>query len=497
MNLTVFDILRQRRDTAWREAHLADATRTVAFSALEGLVRKRAVGFQRAGLKAGDRVLVAQPNSVDWVLSALAIMRIGGIAAPINPDSTVREIEVYKSVVKPAAILAKDGAGAETLRWQEPDDDPGDGALPRLPAADDPALILFTSGTTGHPKAALQPHRTLVYSGEGIASWLQLDSSDRLLLCMPLFHANGIYYSLMGGLSAGASIFIAPSFSVSRFWQTVRAAGATEVNLMGPMIAMLQRAPEQPDDRDNSLRLVYTAAVRQDVAEAFSRRFDVEIVEGYGLTETPFGCINPCGSPRVGSIGRPRQHPAGAFENKVCIADEQGRTLEPGQVGEIMIRNPATFTEYWGNPEATRAAFRDGWLRTGDIGYRDEDDYFFIVGRAKEIVRRKGVNIAPAEIELVLASNPDIQDAALIGLPSALGEELAIAVVTLAAGASREGAEIRAMTHLRSLVSREKVPDRIVVVDRMPKTATERIAKTKLKEWLQVDGTLNRDPERR
>ena len=162
-----------------------------------------------------------------------------------------------------------------------------------------------------------------------------------------------------------------------------------------------------------------------------------------------------------------------------------------------MIRNPATFTEYWGNPEATRAAFRDGWLRTGDIGYRDEDDYFFIVGRAKEIVRRKGVNIAPAEIELVLASNPDIQDAALIGLPSALGEELAIAVVTLAAGASREGAEIRAMTHLRSLVSREKVPDRIVVVDRMPKTATERIAKTKLKEWLQVDGTLNRDPERR
>jgi crotonobetaine/carnitine-CoA ligase len=285
---SIFDMLRQRRGTAWEEARLADDVRTVRFSDLEGLIRKRAVGLRSVGIKAGDRVLIAEPNSVDWITSMLAVMRLGGIVAPINPGSTQREIEIYEGIVKPVGILAKDCAGVGRLNWREPDTDPGEGALPRAPEAEDPALILFTSGTTGVPKAALQLHKTLVYSGEGITSWLRLDRNDRLLLCMPLFHANAIYYSLMGGLCAGASIFVTPSFSVSRFWQTVRSTGATEVNLMGPMIAMLLRAPEQENDRQNSLRLIYTAAVRTDVAEAFSRRFNVRIIEGYGLTETPY-----------------------------------------------------------------------------------------------------------------------------------------------------------------------------------------------------------------
>ena len=335
------------------------------------------------------------------------------------------------------------------------------------------------------PKAAVQRHGTLALSGEGFAHWLQLSPGDRLLLTMPMFHANAIYYSIMGGLCAGASMTILPRFSVTGFWDAVRRAGATEVNLMGPMVAMLLTAPERPDDRDNPLKVVYTAAVRPAVMAAFARRFDVEVVEGYGMTETPYGCITPRGSAKPGSIGRPRRHPTGAVTNDIRIVDDAGRELADGEVGEIVIRNNATFLEYWNNPDATSHAFRDGWLRTGDLGRRDGDGDFYIVGRAKEVVRRKGVNIAPAEIEGAMGEIADVDEAALVGVPSPLGEEQAIVVVTLAPGAPRDGAEGRIMARLATLISREKQPDAVVVTDRLPKTPTHRVERTRLREWLQ------------
>lgn len=488
---TVFDLLHRRENEPDGGAIIEDGDQRLGIDDLRSAVDRRAATLANEGVQRGDRVLVAQGNSVDWVVSALSVMRLGAIAVPINPNVTEREAAIYEGVVEPRLVLldavaaSADRFRAPGLMLTEPVDDGDLTGLPPPPRGDDRALILFTSGTTGVPKAAVQIHRTLTLSGEGFVQWLDLSASDRLLLTMPMFHANAIYYTLMGGLCAGASITILPRFSVSGFWESVRRAGATEVNLMGPMVAMLLTSPERPDDRDNPLKRVYTAAVKPNVMAAFARRFDVEIVEGYGMTETPYGCITPLGATKPGSIGRPRRHPADAVTNDIRIADESGRMLADGEVGEIVIRNNATFIEYWNNPDATAKAFRDGWLRTGDLGRRDADGDFYIVGRAKEVVRRKGVNIAPAEIESAMSEIAEVGEAALIGVASPLGEEQAIVVVTLAAGARREGAEDRILASLAKLVSREKQPDAVVVTDHLPKTPTHRTERQKLREWLQ------------
>ena len=254
---------------------------------------------------------------------------------------------------------------------------------------------------------------------------------------------------------------------------------------MGPMLSMILKQPQRAEERGHGLRSVYTAAAPKDVLAAFAARFQVDVIEGYGMTETSYGCINPRQAPRAGSIGKPRQHPTAAISNEIKIADNSGRTLPVGETGEIMIKNGATTLEYWNNPEATSAALRDGWLRTGDLGYCDADGYFFIVGRIKEMIRRKGVNIAPREIELELARLPGVEEAAVVGLPNPLGEEMVIAVVTLAPGAPAEDVERRIAAELAGVLSREKLPDEIVVAPELPKTPTQRVEKAKVREWLQ------------
>lgn len=487
---SVFELLKERTETLKGGPTVEDANRRLGLPELTAEVHRYAGRLQRAGVQAGDRILIARTNSVDWVISTLAVMRLGAIAALINPQATAREVGIYEGIIAPRGAIAEKGGEASRFGALLPlndaaDRDASEGDLPPLPKGSDRALILFTSGTTGFPKAAVQSHRMLIHSGQGFVHWMGLSPQDRLLIAMPLFHANGIYYSLMGGLFGGCDMVIAPRFSASGFWTTVREARATEVNLMGPLLSMILKQPQRPEERGHCLRTVYTAAAPREVLARFAKRFQVEVIEGYGMTETSYGCINPRNAPRAGSIGKPRQHPTGAIANEIKIADNAGRALPTGETGEIMIRNGATTLEYWNNPEATSAALCDGWLRTGDLGYCDADGYFFIVGRIKEMIRRKGVNIAPREIELELARLPGIEEAAVVGLPSPLGEEMVIAVVTLASDVPVDDIEHRIAAQLAHVLSREKLPDEIVVARELPKTPTQRVEKAKVREWLQ------------
>jgi crotonobetaine/carnitine-CoA ligase len=485
---TVFDLLRQLAGQSGGPT-IGDSDNLLTPAQLFARINDRAGRLRGAGVERGDRVLVACANSIEWIVSALAVMRLGAIAAPINPQATAREVRIYEGIIEPrGTIVDKEVDSGKFDRVLAvpygTTAEPSDAGLPKVPAGSDRALILFTSGTTGIPKAAVQSHRALVLSGEGFVHWLGLSSHDRVLIIMPLFHANAIYYSLMGGLCAAADIVISPRFSASGFWPTAVAANATQANLMGPMLSILLKQPDGPAERTHKLRTVYTAAAAEEVMNAARKRFGIEVIEGYGLTETAYGCINPKGAGKPGSIGKPRQHPKSAISNEIAVADGLGRFLGVGETGEIVIRNGAMMLEYWNNPEATTAAFRDGWFRTGDFGYRDQDGYFFIVGRLKEMIRRKGVNIAPREIELVMGQLPGVDEAAVVGLPSPIGEELVIAVVTLAPGNAEQGADRRILARLATLLSREKLPDEVVVAERLPKTPTHRVEKAKLREWL-------------
>ena len=220
---TVFDILHRLATTDRPAGAVEDGAQRLLLSHLGAAVDRRAAALLGKGLRPGDRALIAQGNSVDWIVSAFAVMRLRAIAVPINPGATPRESAVYEDVVEPRLALV-DADAAAPGRFRAPplapaaaslDADPA--ALPAPPGPDDRALILFTSGTTGMPKAAVQRHGTLALSGEGFAHWLQLSPGDRLLLTMPMFHANAIYYSIMGGLCAGASMTILPRFSVTGF----------------------------------------------------------------------------------------------------------------------------------------------------------------------------------------------------------------------------------------------------------------------------------------
>ncbi|HET6373358.1 MAG TPA: AMP-binding protein, partial [Candidatus Polarisedimenticolia bacterium] len=325
--------------------------------------------------------------------------------------------------------------------------------------------------------------RTYVLTGEGFAHWMQLHESDRLFTCLPMSHINARAYSVMGALAAGASLAVEERFSASRLLGWLSESGATELNAIGAMLHIMMRTPPSDADRRHSLRLVYSApALGEEAHLAFEERFGVRLIIGYGLTESTYGLIHPLsGERRLHSMGRPRHHPDAGLACEVRLVDAASdpgapRETAEGEVGEIWLRNPAVFDGYFRDEEATRQTVTaDGWLRTGDLARREPGEWYTFVARAKEIIRRGGENIAPAEVEAALMSHPDVQEAAVIGAPSSLGEEDVAAFVIARPGATLTPIELDAWCRAR--LAAFKVPAVWRLVDELPRTPTQRVAK--------------------
>jgi crotonobetaine/carnitine-CoA ligase len=408
-------------------------------------------------------VLATARNDPRYVFLWLATAYAGAIYVGVDPRQTDTELQGLITQVEPALVVTDESV-------DELFAEPGELDGPGPATHDDPAVLIPTSGTTGRSKLVTQTHRAYAMAGEGFPAWLGLTEDDRLMTSLPLFHINAPAYSVLGSVAARASLALLPRFSASGFLDSARRHGATQFNAIGAMLEILMRQPERPDDADNPLRLAYAGPTPPEERHLeFERRFGVELMSGYAMSETPYGMVWPRGMRPYGTLGVPRQHPRLGRVNEARVTPD----------GELELRNPAVMKGYWGMPEETKAVLSDdGWLTTGDLVTLNPDGTYTFLGRSKEVIRRRGENVAPAEIEDALVSHPDVLEAAVIGVPSELSEEDIKAFVVM-----REGAEPD-LDSLRDWASRRltafKVPSQYEVLDELPLTATGRVAKHRL-----------------
>ena len=423
---------------------------------------ERAAGWLRAeGVVRGDRVLMVARNHPDTLLAWFALMEVGAIQVPVNPALSANERQGFIDQVRPRLVLDE----LAPLFDAEPD-----GRGPADIDERDVAVMIPTSGTTGRSKLVMQTHLAYVMAAEGYPWWLGLTSDDRLLTSLPLFHINAPTYSTLGSLAARASLALLPSFSASTFLDAVREVGATQFNSIGAMLEILMRQPERADDADNPIRLCYTGpAPEQERHLAIERRFGWRITCGYALSETPYGLVWLPGTRPYGTLGAPRQHPTLGVVNHARVNVD----------GELELHNPAIMAGYFEMAEETAAVTTDdGWLCTGDLVTANDDGTYTFVGRKKEVIRRRGENLSPTEVQDALERHPTVAEAAVIGVPSDMSEEEVKAFIVAAPGAAVDVDELHAFA--REQLSRFKVPRYYEIVDELPHTPTGRLAKHQL-----------------
>jgi long-chain acyl-CoA synthetase len=467
------------------DAELTYAMLDGAAARVAGLLRSRGIG-------PGDRVGIMLPNVPHFAAVYYGVLRLGAVVVPMNVLLKGREVAFY--LRDPAARLvfawhdfaeaAEKGAadaGAECLLVR-----PGDfeqllaGAEP-VPdvadrAEDDTAVILYTSGTTGTPKGAELTHANLARNAEIATGLFSLTEEDVVLGALPLFHSFGQTCALNACVRVGGLLTLLPRFDADKALQIIERDRVTVFEGVPTMYAGMLHSPLAGRTDTSTLRLCASggAAMPVEIMRAFEERFGCVILEGYGLSETsPVASFNHPDRPRKpGSIGTPIR----GTEMKV-IADD-GSDVPAGEVGEIVIRGHNVMKGYFGRPDATAEAIRDGWFRTGDMARVDEDGYFFIVDRKKDMIIRGGFNVYPREIEELLYEHPAVAEAAVVGVPHAeLGEEIA-AVVALKPGKEAGPDELR--DFVKEQVAAYKYPRRVVLVDELPKGPTGKIVKREI-----------------
>ncbi|MGB8930395.1 MAG: AMP-binding protein [Anaeromyxobacteraceae bacterium] len=456
--------------------------------------------LQRAGLRPGDPVGLMVLNRPEfyaiWFGANLAGMPIVPFNGALRGDDLTFQLQhsgvsvlfVDRDLLpalsalpgRPAALRTVIAVGAEAAGTRSFAEVSG-GAQGEVSGAcrgDGVMEVIYSSGTTGRPKGVVWRHAAMPIIARHIGRHLGLTRDDRLMIVLPLFHGNAQLSTAMA-ITTGASILLAPRFTASGFWQLARRGGATEVNLLGPVLAMIHAQPPRSDDGDGPLRAVLCAATPATIHEAFERRFGLAVVECFGLTETGINTISPVDRQlrKVGTIGLP------AAYNDVAILDEELRPLPPGQPGEICVRPTGEMgrlwnIEYLNDAAATASLWRGGWLHTGDQGVVDAEGFLTFIDRIKDVVRRRGENVSSQQVEQVLMTHPSVADAAVIGVPASVGEEDVLALVVLRQPATPDALA----AFCRERLAEFKVPSMFKVVAELPKTPTGRVKKALLKK---------------
>ena len=475
----------------------------LSYAEVDRRVDRAAAAWAALGVGKGDRVAFMLENSADFVVAWLGLAKLGAILVGLN--TRWKPLEVAEALWRTRPMLAlADGEHLDTVRAAGVVEPltlaglPRVGPRPRTAAFErpplestDPISFIFTSGTTGYPKAVMQTHGAYVLTGQAYPWWLGLEPGSRLYACLPLLHVNAQAYSTMGAIGLGGGLVLVERFSASRFWDDVRTYRASAFNFIGAVIAILLKAEPGPHERDHELRVMYGAPAfpepeRADDRGAVRRPGDLRLRDERDDVRPDRGAVRRAALrarwARRGSI------PIPPSSTRPASSTRRARASRPGVTGELIIRNPAIMRGYFDDPERTAEALRDGWLWTGDLARRDEDGFFYYVDRKKDIIRRRGENVSSLEVEVVLTAHPAVEEAAVVGVPSELTEEEILALVQLLPGASAEPAELAAWC--RERLADFKVPRYVQLVDALPKTATGRLQKGRMREALADPGAV-------
>ncbi len=455
------------------------------------------------GVQKGDRVSILAHNSVIYVDLLYGLAKIGAILAPLNTRLTARELTYILNDAQPKVLLVgpeftqvlqemlpgiaieqvlgvegADISGAlsyesELARAsdQEPDRPPLSG--------EDPCCILYTSGTTGRPKGAILPHRQVLWNAiNTVISW-GLNEKDVSPILTPMFHGGGLFIFLTPLFYAGGRIVIARSFDPEESLRVIQEEQCTAILGVPTLFQIWLNSPAFPGADFSHVRFFISGGAPCPVAlmQAWRDAKGVVFRQGYGLTEVGTNCFSMTDEQSVlkaGSVGKP------IFHSQMRLVDREGCDVPVGETGELIISGPHVCTGYWRNPQATAEALRDGWFYTGDMARQDEDGFFYIAGRYKDMIISGGENIYAAEVEAVFREHAAVADAALIGMPDEKWGEVGLMVVALKPERSATAGEL--LEFCRSRLARYKVPKRIIFTPALPYSPYGKVIKAELKK---------------
>ncbi|ASK60843.1 long-chain fatty acid--CoA ligase [Virgibacillus phasianinus] len=487
--------------------------KTTTYMELDGAITKFASRLREMGYKKGDHIALAVGNSPYYVIGLYGALRLGAIVIPINPLYTAHEMTYIlkngdvKAVITMDVLMEKFEAAADQLpaidhyiSCESGKDVSFEGfsLLPKLksfsrivaegnldfdtPELDEheTAIILYTSGTTGNPKGAMLSHKNLYSNAKDVADYLTINGDDRVIAVLPMFHVFCLTVSLNAPLMNGGTVLIIPSFSPTEVFRIAKEHGATVFAGVPTMYNYLLQSIAGNEGSFSRIRLCISggSAMPVSLLKQFEQAFNVKISEGYGLSEAaPVTCFNPLDRPRKpGSIGMNILH----VVNKVV--DEFGEEVPIGEVGELIVKGPNVMKGYYKMPEETAHSLRNGWLYTGDMARKDDEGYFYIVDRKKDMIIVGGYNVYPREVEEVLYSHPDIAEAAVVGTPDPNTGE---AVISFVVSNDPSLKEKELLEFCKSHLAKYKVPREIEFMDELPKNTTGKILRKNLRSKMK------------
>lgn len=478
--------------------------RTLTYSELDRETDHIAAGLAEAGVKPGDRFATLLHNRPEFPLLWFGLSKLGAILVPLNTALKgellryeLDDCQARSLVIEPSLLPAYEPV-RKSLRlereWVTEGPEPGivpptgmrrwselrsSGVVPSNegPGPGDPAAILYTSGTTGPPKGAVIPHEKYLSTPREIGLRSELEPNSVLFTGLPLFHCNAQEMTMLTALLNDLTAAFDERFHATTYWETAGQNGATHVSLLIAMVNVLYKQPAKASDQTHGVRVALTAGTTKEVWPKFEARFGLKVIELYGMTEC--GCttlMNPRGAVRVGSVGTP----LGFVEAQ--IVDDHDQPVPFGTPGELIVRPRRPFTmflEYYRKPEKTVESWRNLWFHTGDLMKRDAEGYYYFLDRKKDVIRRRGENLAPYDVETVLNQHPAVFESVVVGVPADVGEEDVKAFVQLRSGSSIAPEELFrfAAEHLPFFM----VPRYIEYIEEIPKTANQKAQRYLLK----------------
>lgn len=443
---TIVEMLRRQAKERPNQTFLIFGNEEITYRQLDEITDQVAAGLIERGIKPGDHISIVIPNHPNFHFAWFGALKAGAAAVTVNTLLKDEERDWIIQNADSKLVLTGDLPRATPRKLPE--------VTPDMTAA-----LVYTSGTTGKPKGAMLTHANYHWDTQAIVNHVRMTPEDRFVGFLPLFHVNAQVVTTLAPLFAGSSMVLMPKFSPVELLETLHRTRATAFSGVPTVYAILLNTPVNVDLSRLRFCICGAASMPVEVFTRFEEKFNTRILEGYGLTEaTCASSVNPLEKRKVGSIGLP--------------LPGQDMRLDP-QTKEILIRGPNVMKGYYKNPEATAAAIRDGWLHTGDVGEQDEDGYFYIRGRLKDMINRGGEKVWPAEVEEILYRHPKVAEAAVRGVPDSVwGEEVAAYIVPKGEVTADE-----LIAFCKQHLADFKCPRKVFFRDALPKTPTGKIQK--------------------